>query len=79
MAQECMAIFEKDKLPAIASVEQVSEGTLLVVLKLTSTSTELRYRAYTGGKDTQDFGRGDGPTVRQPGRTVSAVNYPVQE
>lgn len=59
MAQDCMAIFERDKLPVAAAVEQVS------VCTPSSSSdqgcVELRDRVDGRGKDAKASGRGDGP------------------
>ncbi len=68
-----MAIFERDKLPAVANVEQVRDvisATRLVLIR-----TELRDRCYGRGQDTQNTGRRDGPPSGQPRCCVGAMTF----
>ena len=69
MAQECMAIFERDKLPAVANVEQV-RTSVSHQASLVLTRAELRHGGYGRGQDTQNAGGGDGAAAGQPGSCV---------
>ena len=64
MAQECMAIFERDKLPAVANVEQVPAPLHFAWIKEMLIEVELRHWRYSRGQNAEDAGRRDGPTAR---------------
>jgi len=61
MAQDCMALFEKEKLSDVASVEQVCYIPLLEVIFATfGFPAVLCHRSYFGGKIPKRFGGRDG-------------------
>lgn len=72
MAEECMNIFERDKLPLVANVEQVGRSDVLYLRSSDYKSIELCDRADSGRENTQNAGGGDGSPPRQPGCYVSA-------
>lgn len=64
MAQECMSIFEKNKLPAVASVEQVGAFHLSTkVNQSVDIYLGLRHRCYRRRKGSETFSRRNGSTA----------------
>lgn len=56
MAQECMGIFEKDKLSQIANVEQVPPFHLLLLFGLSNSRSVLRNRNDCRGQISENVG-----------------------
>ena len=67
-----MAIFERDKLPLVAGVEQVSCLCFTTITAwFSSRGIELRNGSDSGWQDTQILGGRDGAASRQPGGHAS--------
>lgn len=77
MAEKCMTLFDKKKLPASANVEQVRASAFLLprhAADLLSPNAVLCDGCDAGGQDAKDARRGDGAPAERPFRQVRRLS-----